>query len=53
MEIGARSVTVCHLVNLAYYHGQHLKWDPAKNRFIDKTGSKDWLDIPHRRPWTV
>src|SRR5439155_15287176 len=28
VEIGARSVTVCHLVNLAYWNNAHLKWDP-------------------------
>src|SRR5204863_5373137 len=38
VETGARSVTVCHLVNLAYYHGENLKWDPAKNEFIGGTG---------------
>jgi predicted dehydrogenase len=53
VEIGARTVTVCHLVNLAYYHGQSMKWDPAKNHFVGNTGNKDWLDVPHRRPWTV
>jgi predicted dehydrogenase len=53
VEIGARSVTVCHLVNLAYYHGERMKWDPARNRFTDRTGNKDWLDVPHRRPWRV
>jgi predicted dehydrogenase len=53
VEVGARSVTVCHLANLAYYHGQPMKWDPAQNQFTDNTGHKDWLDIPHRRPWTV
>jgi predicted dehydrogenase len=53
VEIGARSVTVCHLVNLAYYHGQAMKWNPAKNEFAGKTGDKAWLDVPHRRTWKV
>jgi predicted dehydrogenase len=53
VEIGARTVTVCHLVNLAYYHGAHMKWNPAKNQFTDKTGKKEWLDVPHRGPWKV
>ena len=53
VEIGARSVTVCHLVNLAYYHGQNFKWNPAKNQFADGTGNKEWLDVPHRGPWKV
>jgi predicted dehydrogenase len=28
VEVGARSVTVCHLGNLAYWHRQVLAWDP-------------------------
>ena len=53
VEIGARTVTVCHLVNLAYYHGQSMKWDPEKNQFAGGTGKKEWLDIPHRDSWKV
>lgn len=53
VEVGARSVTVCHLVNLAYYHGQRMKWDPATNEFTGGTGRKEWLDIAQRAPWKV
>jgi len=53
VEIGARSVTVCHLVNLAYYHGQKMKWDPKREKFIGNTGDKKWLDVSHRDPWKV
>ena len=28
VEIGARSVTVCHLGNLAYWNHRKLRWDP-------------------------
>ncbi|MBI2928967.1 MAG: Gfo/Idh/MocA family oxidoreductase [Verrucomicrobia bacterium] len=53
VEVGARTVSVCHLVNLAYYHGQQLKWDPKKERFVGGTGKKEWLEVPHRDPWRV
>jgi hypothetical protein len=53
VEVGARSVTVCHLVNLAYYHGQHLKWNPRREKFVGGTGDPKWLDVPHREPWTL
>jgi hypothetical protein len=53
VEIGARSVTVCHLVNLAYYHGENLKWDPAKNEFAGGTGKTEWLNVAHRGSWQV
>jgi predicted dehydrogenase len=36
VEVGARSVTVCHLVNLAYWNGERMQWDPQKWEF---TGS--------------
>jgi predicted dehydrogenase len=36
VEIGSRSVTVCHLVNLAYWNDERLQWDPQKWEF---TGS--------------
>ncbi|MEY2465970.1 MAG: hypothetical protein QOD03_491 [Verrucomicrobiota bacterium] len=53
VEIGARTVTVCHLVNLAYYHGQHLKWNPRREKFTDGTGDPKWLDVSYRGPWKL
>jgi predicted dehydrogenase len=51
VETGARTVIVCHLVNLAYYHQAHMKWDPKNNVFVE--GNAEWLDVPHRGPWKV
>ena len=53
VEIGARTATVCNLVNLAYYHGQRMKWDPAKEQFTGGTGDPKWLRYEYRGPWTV
>jgi len=53
VETGARTVSVCHLVNLAYKHQVILKWNPKRERFVDGTGDKAWLDVPHRGPWVV
>lgn len=53
VEIGCRSVTVCHLGNLAYWHKRPLKWDPAKERFVDDEEANRWLDPPKRAPWKV
>jgi predicted dehydrogenase len=53
VEVGARTVSVCHLVNLAYYHGKRIKWDPKKERFTGGTGDPKWLDVPHRSPWDI
>ncbi|MFN0067075.1 MAG: Gfo/Idh/MocA family protein [Limisphaerales bacterium] len=53
VEIGARSVTVCHLVNLAYWHGQPMRWDPKENTFAGGTGNPMWLDVSRRGPWGI
>ena len=53
VEVGARTVSVCHLVNLAYYHGQPLKWNPTQEQFTGGTGKAEWLNVPHRGPWQV
>ena len=48
VEIGARSVTVCHLGNLAYWHGRKLKWDPAKWEFPGDDEANGWRDRERR-----
>jgi hypothetical protein len=53
VEIGASTANLCNLVNLAYYHGQSLKWDPAGERFTNGTGDEGWLDVAHRAPWKM
>lgn len=54
-EIGARSVTVCHLVNLAYWHGQKLQWDPSKWEFTGDNAAEHnkWRDRERRAPYTL
>ena len=53
VEIGARTVTTCHLVNLAYRHGKKIVWDPAKLNFADGTGDPAWLTREYRGDWKV
>ena len=53
VEIGARTVTCCHLTNFAYYYGKRIKWDPAKNNFTDGTGDPKWLTRDYRGEWKV
>jgi predicted dehydrogenase len=52
-QVGARSAICCHLVNLAYHHGQKLKWDPAKFVFVGGSGDPKWLTQNYRSPWSV
>lgn len=53
VEIGARSVTVCHLGNLAYWHGRKLKWDPKKWEFPGDKEANGWRDRERRGPWKL
>ena len=39
-EVGARTVTVCHLVNLAYWHDTKLQWDPQKWEFTGPSAAE-------------
>ncbi len=51
VEVGARSVTVCHLGNLAYWYRRPMKWDPAKEQFIGDSEANTWLNPAKRAPW--
>ena len=53
VEIGARSVTVCHLGNLAYWNHKKLRWDPSRWQFVNDTEADKWLDRARREPWQL
>ena len=40
-------------MNLAYYHGQKIAWDPGTNAFTSGTGEAAWLTRDYRGPWKV
>jgi predicted dehydrogenase len=51
VEIGARSVSVCHLVNIAYWLNRPIRWDPAAEQIVGDPEAARWLDRPKRAPW--
>jgi Oxidoreductase family, C-terminal alpha/beta domain len=54
VEVGARSVTVCHLGNIAYWTHQSFKWDPKTWKFVDAPAEVEkWLDRERRDPWQL
>jgi len=53
VEIGARSVTVCHLGNLVYWNRRALRWDPKKWEFPGDAEANGWRDRPRRDPWQL
>ncbi len=53
VETGCRSVTVCHLGNIAYWLKRPLKWDPASEHFVNDAQADLMLSRPFRRPWLL
>jgi len=53
VEIGASSVTVCHLGNIAFWLNRPIKWDPVKREIIGDEEASRWLDRPKRAPWRL
>jgi predicted dehydrogenase len=51
VEVGARTVSVCHLGNCAYWNKRALRWDPARERFLNDDEANTWLDRSKRAPW--
>jgi hypothetical protein len=50
VEIGCRSVTVCHLGNLAVQLKRSLKWDPEKELFVNDQEANRMLSRAMRAP---
>ena len=53
VEIGARSVAITILGNLAYWNHRVLKWDPVKWEFVGDKEANTWLDRDRRDPWQL
>ena len=53
VEIGHRTMTVCHLGNIATWLRRPLKWDAAGEQFVGDPQANAWLDRPRRHPWTL
>jgi predicted dehydrogenase len=52
VEIGHRSVTVCHIGNISLRLGKSLAWDPVAQRFNDEEAN-GWLIRKMREPWKL
>jgi predicted dehydrogenase len=49
VEIGHRSVSICHLANIARAIGRPLKWDPAREQFEGDDEANALVDRPRRK----
>jgi hypothetical protein len=52
-EIGHRSATLGHLVNIAYELGRSLKWDPAREEFEADDAANRLRRRALRAPWRL
>jgi predicted dehydrogenase len=53
VEIGHRSVSVCHLVNLARDLDRPLRWNPKKEKFIGDDEANERLNLPRRKSFEL
>jgi predicted dehydrogenase len=51
VEIGHRSISVCHLANICRELGRKLHWDPDEEIFPDDAEANSYLDRPKRPPY--
>jgi hypothetical protein len=54
VEVGARSVTVCHLGNIAYWTNKTVKWDPKEWKFVNPDAEvAKWYDRDRREGYQL
>jgi len=53
VEVGHRSVTVCHLGNIAVRTGKRILWDPQKQEVGGDAELARWVTRPYRAPWVL
>jgi hypothetical protein len=53
VEIGCRTVTVCHLGNIAYWLNRPIQWDPVAEQIVDDNDAARWLDRARRAPFDI
>jgi predicted dehydrogenase len=54
VETAHRSITICHLGNIAMRLGREkLRWDPEKERILDDAEASKMLSREYRAPWKL
>ncbi len=53
VEIGASTVTVCHLGNIAWWLRRPIRWDPQKREILNDAEAGRWVDRPRRAAYRL
>ena len=53
VEVGHRSISVCHLVNIARQLGHKVQWDPEKELFPGDSEANLLLSRPRRKGYEL
>jgi len=53
VEIGHRSISVCHLANITRRVGRNVRWDPEVERFIGDDEANDHVTRPRRKGYEL
>jgi predicted dehydrogenase len=53
VEIGHRSISVAHLLNITRRLGRRLSWDPAKEQFVGDDEANKLVDLPRRKGYEL
>ena len=53
VEIGHRSISVCHLANIVRMVGRRLRWNPDTEQFVDDPEANTYLARPRRKGYEL
>ena len=53
VEIGHRSISVCHLSNIARLLGRRLRWNPDREQFVGDAEANTYLARPRRKGYEL
>ncbi len=53
VEVGHRSVTICHLAKASMELGRPVNWDPERERFVNDPEADAMIARKMRAPWTM
>ncbi len=54
VEVAHRSITICHLGNIAMrLRRDKLMWDPDRELILGDDEAAAWLRRPYRSPWKL